>query len=750
MKRVVSILVVLIIAMSSFVFAASVPSDILNTRYEEPAMNLMNLEILEENSGGTFLPDKTVTKAEMAKILVNMRGLEPLVSQRKKDTDYDDVKANHWACGYVNVIQEYGIYKDTDLDGNFYPDRNLTYAEAVTYCVRLLGYGTVTDSNGTWPANYKARALNMKLLDDVDYSDYQSEVTRGELSILLWNTLNTNIWEVTSSSSSGTSYSGNRTLLEVQFPKAKLYYRTCKIETKVDGNEGGNILLSKETAISGDIINVEFVPEDGYELDSLEVYIDNSKNRNYVLKNVKDNKIDIICTGKDIKIEASFYKPKTQMPEEEIVPSVSKKVFNIAPEMDNTTFEYNGKEQEIKFDNFDNSLMNITGNKATEVGHYTAKISVKNPEQYAVSYHGTSGDSVEIGWGIITAWISLPTAKKVEYTYNGKEQTLELSNFNESLLKISGNSATDVGEYEAIISIKDINKCRWNGGETGDYRIKWSIVTSKESESSSAEKENEVKTYKARITQTTGGTIKADDIEVEEGENQTFTITPESGYRIVDVKVDGKSVGEVTSYTIENVKKAHKITATFEKIVEENSFDDVKENDWYYQSINYVTEKGLFRGVSSNEFAPNMTMNRAMLVTVLYRLAGEKKIKGTSIFSDIEKDAYYENSVIWAYKNNIVSGVSETEFAPNNLITREQLIVMLYRYAKLNGMKTSTKNDLSSYDDMDEISSYAIEATTWGVENGLISGRTNTTLAPKETATRAEVATILMRYSKLF
>ena len=447
-----------------------------------------------------------------------------------------------------------------------------------------------------------------------------------------------------------------------------------------------------------------------------------------------------------------------------------KKIISVRADMDWNIKNYTGKEQEIKIENFDSEIMTISGNKAIERGKYKAIVSVKDPENYALSYNGIIGDTAEIDWQIVVTSLSLPMTSQKEYEYTGKEIQLGLRYVDELCMNVSGNKATEVGEYEAIISLKDTQNFEWANGSKESIKLKWKIVNSNsnenDSQNSSVEDSSEdetiieeVKTYTTTIIQSKGGEIKTNNIEVEEGKNQTFRIIPDEGYKIVDVKVDGKSVGAVSKYILKNVKKTHKITAVFEEIVQEepedteneeseNQFEDVKSEEWYYESVKYATTKGLFKGVSDNEFAPNVTMNRAMLVTVLYRLDGEKETKYKNKFNDLENGAYYEDAVNWATKNKIVSGVSENEFAPSNKITREQLVVMLYRFAKLEGMNVNKEADLTSYEDYNEISEYAKEATAWAVKSGYINGRSETILAPKGTATRAEVATILMRFSE--
>lgn len=175
-------------------------------------------------------------------------------------------------------------------------------------------------------------------------------------------------------------------------------------------------------------------------------------------------------------------------------------------------------------------------------------------------------------------------------------------------------------------------------------------------------------------------------------------------------------------------------------------FKDVKETDWFYEYVMYVAENGLMNGVSEDEFAPNNTLTRAMLVTVLYRNDGEPAVNKSIPFSDVDMSAYYADAVLWAKQNGIVNGITEIEFAPNSNITREQIATIIYRYAQYKGMDTVTMEENLHFADADEISEYAVSAMNWAVGTGLLKGKTTTTLNPKDNATRAEIAAILQRF----
>jgi hypothetical protein len=175
-----------------------------------------------------------------------------------------------------------------------------------------------------------------------------------------------------------------------------------------------------------------------------------------------------------------------------------------------------------------------------------------------------------------------------------------------------------------------------------------------------------------------------------------------------------------------------------------SQFADVR-NHWAYDAIDFVISNGLFNGVSDADFAPDSTMTRAMFATVLARYAGGTA-DGKASFGDVPAGKWYTDGVLWAAENGIVSGVGNDSFDPNGSVTREQLAIMLYSYAKYAESDINGIGDLSAFGDGENVSAWAEEAMKWAVSNGLISGKPGGLLDPKGTATRAEVATILQRF----
>ena len=176
-------------------------------------------------------------------------------------------------------------------------------------------------------------------------------------------------------------------------------------------------------------------------------------------------------------------------------------------------------------------------------------------------------------------------------------------------------------------------------------------------------------------------------------------------------------------------------------------YNDVKAGDWYANAVNYVTLTGLMNGTGDG-FSPNLAINRGMMVTVLYRMAGSPEVTAENPFTDVPADTWYTDAVIWASENGITAGTSETTFSPTNSLTREQLATFFYRFADFeNPDPIEITGDLTGFTDAGQVASYATDAMKWAIGEGLISGTTETTLSPKATATRAQVATILMRYT---
>ena len=173
-----------------------------------------------------------------------------------------------------------------------------------------------------------------------------------------------------------------------------------------------------------------------------------------------------------------------------------------------------------------------------------------------------------------------------------------------------------------------------------------------------------------------------------------------------------------------------------------NPFIDVNKTDWYYDSVRYCHENGLMSGTTSNTFSPAETTSRAMIVSILWRLEGSP-FGGLNTFADVKSDKYYADAVGWASSNGIVSGFNAYEFRPEDKITREQLVSILYRYSAFKGIDISFSDSSYNYSDVASVSDYAKDAVLWAKNNSVINEFDDTLISPSGEATRAEAASIL-------
>lgn len=254
------------------------------------------------------------------------------------------------------------------------------------------------------------------------------------------------------------------------------------------------------------------------------------------------------------------------------------------------------------------------------------------------------------------------------------------------------------------------------------------------------------------------GSIKVDKYATE-GDKITITVSPDEAYMLDDMTItsNGKEVefednGDGT-YTFTMPSGDVKIEVTFaedpnwEPKPEEPTmpFNDVNENDWFYGAVEYVHDNGLMNGVSENEFAPQMKLTRAMMVSVLANLEGASASDGNS-FSDVPDNAWYADAVSWAATVGVTNGFEDGTFRPNDSLTREQMAAMLYNYAAYKGYDLTAVGDLSQFADADQISAWAEDVVSWAVGADILHGMGNDMLSPTGTATRAEVAAVLANY----
>ncbi len=258
--------------------------------------------------------------------------------------------------------------------------------------------------------------------------------------------------------------------------------------------------------------------------------------------------------------------------------------------------------------------------------------------------------------------------------------------------------------------------------------------------------------HRVYVKDVSNGSLTANVNWAAEGDKVYVTAKPSKGYELTWLSVkaaDGtvlkiyEALGENTYYFYMPDQYVT-VSGIFSVISSGLPFVDVNSGAWYYDAVSFVYNKGIMNGVTSTTFEPNSTITRGMVVTMLWRMAGEPYVSGGS-FSDVASGRYYSTAVAWAAKNGIVDGYSSTVFGVNDPVTREQFATILYRYAKYMGYST-TGSSLTGYYDANSVSSWARDAMGWAVKNGIVTGSGNSRLNPTGTASRAEVAQMFMSF----
>ena len=273
-------------------------------------------------------------------------------------------------------------------------------------------------------------------------------------------------------------------------------------------------------------------------------------------------------------------------------------------------------------------------------------------------------------------------------------------------------------------------------------------------------------TYSPTITDTENGTVSVSPSRPTRGQTVTITAEPDDGYVVDKVTVTDRNGNQVSvtdngdgTYRFTQPSSVVTIEVTFraagsvsdcpgDETCPMAQFTDLNMDLWYHDGIHYCLENGLMNGVGNALFAPNGTITRAQIVTIIYRLEGEPAVTDGSAFTDVADGTWYTDAVAWAAANEIMGGYGNGLFGPNDPITREQFAATLYRYAQYKGydVSISENTNIQSFADFDAISEYAITAMQWTFDKGIITGISATTLEPQGIATRAQAAAMLQRF----
>lgn len=324
------------------------------------------------------------------------------------------------------------------------------------------------------------------------------------------------------------------------------------------------------------------------------------------------------------------------------------------------------------------------------------------------------------------------TAEGNPSTYTIETKAFTLKNPTKSGYTFTGWSGTGLdGENNMTVTIPT--------GSTGNriYTAHWRYNGSGHSYSY----------YTIKATAGTGGSISpSGNVSIREGRDQAFTITPDKGYAVSNVKIDGKSIGAVKSYTFENVRRTHTIEVIFMKAngnPQTGVFVDVATGSYYKDAVDWAVENGITKGTDDSHFSPDGICTRAQAVTFLWRTAGSPKPEPRAMpFTDVPVGSYYYDAVLWAVENGITKGTSDTTFSPNMTCTRAQIVAFLWR-----SEKSPAAGTVNPFADVKSTAYYA-DAVLWAVKENITKGTTNTTFSPNADCTRAQIVTFLWRCKK--
>ena len=303
------------------------------------------------------------------------------------------------------------------------------------------------------------------------------------------------------------------------------------------------------------------------------------------------------------------------------------------------------------------------------------------------------------------------------------------------VVKVKGSYTEDLkkGDHDVEIVFND-------GSAEGTFRVA----------SSGSSSSGTTRYYTIKAIAGKGGSISHEGSkEVKKGSDITYTITPDRGYKISDVYVNGRSKGDISKYTFKDVDSDNKIEAEFVKEKKDDiPFTDVYETDSFYDAVVDVYKKGLMAGTSDTTFSPNSTLTRAMVVKTLYNIEGMPKVYGRSSFTDVPSNEWYSDAVAWAQSVGIASGMTKTTFNPNGYVTKEQAAQFLYTYAKFKGYNVSEVSTLTGY--VDAPTGWSRPAVSWAVGSGIMKGYGSgyaMYLAPSTNALRSDIAMMLSNFT---
>ena len=429
----------------------------------------------------------------------------------------------------------------------------------------------------------------------------------------------------------------------------------------------------------------------------------------------------------------------------------------------------NATNKAVTWESSNPDVATVTDGTVTAVKEGTATITATAADSSGVfatctvtviqSEYSISADTTALDFGSVYTGYTQPAAKIVTITNTGNQsltlnQPASTSSFEVGTLTdtelAAGEKATFTVQPKAGLAVGTYSEnITVSGSEGATVTIPASFTV---------EQRDNTPYYGITVNDLANGTVTCYAKSAAKGAEVTLTVKPDVGYALDKLTVtdaSGKTVDvtKVDEKTYTFVMPGSKVTveAVFAPSTSGLPFTDVSAGDWFYEAVQFVYENGLMDGVAGNLFAPNATLNRAMAVTILYRLEGSPDLDGENLgypFADVDGNTWYGDAVYWARLNGIVDGVENNHFDPTGSLTREQMATVLYRYAQYKGADVSASGDISGFVDSANVSDWAVDAVKWAVGTGLVNGVEGNALAPQGTSTRAQAAAVLMRLSQ--
>lgn len=525
------------------------------------------------------------------------------------------------------------------------------------------------------------------------------------------------------------------------------------------GITGGTVTATPATAFAGDIVTLGVAPYDGYE------YVDGS------LTVTAENDDVVPVTGNtftmpasNVTVSATFKKVETQPPV--VVPDTYK--VNVSSTTGGSAWA--DKYTDLKAGDL------VTVYVQPSDGYYLKSLTVGGEDVtnlvtwdwYWNWYYGRTGtySFAVTGNTSVVATFDTWYDGDIACIYDGRFGNVSLNVWSQALDRFVPYTSASKDDLVQVIvepyngyAMKSLSISERNyWGSSVDYWQSWKhdnvyyFYMPDSDVNLYVDFTEAVSEHIVYVDRAANGLLKADTTWAADGQIVYVTATPDTGYVLSSLFVKTAKGDQLKVY---EAKKAGvyyfympdqyvTVSAYFAPAASALPFNDVAYTSWYYDAVKFVYDKGIMDGVSYYRFAPDATITRGMVVTMLWRMAGEP-YEAAAGFTDVAAGRYYTTAVAWAARNGIVEGMTATTFAPDQAITREQLASILYRYAKWLGF-SGYGSDISGYTDAGKVSSYAYDAMSWAVRSGVVTGTSARVLDPQGTASRAAAAQMFMNF----